>query len=465
MFDLIPWLDETYIVEMGRLFLCGGDSDSILMGGDGTILRPLCYIGPLIQELSYRLFGEIGVRISPFVALFISGFAFYRKTKSVIWGSIVATSPLLFQSALLTRVDCWSIAFMFLSWSFWKNGKLRHDWYEFAGAAFFAVLSLLTWPTAMLFALVYFVISAEDFRFREIVGFFAFGLGFATILITPLAPIMPQYFESFSRHYGEVTHSASSITDVVMPIAREVARSPFLSVLSIAGLVLWCRRRKYLRLGAFAVALVVAAISGLYTFRLIYLLPFLYWAGFDASVRMKASYPQATRAFLWMTLAYGLLTGFVGHFALDYPRLPKDLKHELGEIVGVGPVRVFSPDHATYYIGRDFGWKQLGFAKPSDLNDSEVLNKAISSCDYVILRDFDSYETFQQSCTPYGLFCKYVLSRAKAERDLPNDEKSWAARFGSSFAFAWHKPIDLKDFVEVAKFDMIRVYSRRVLNN
>ena len=69
MTDLIPWLDETYIVEMGRLFLCGGDADSILLGRGQSALLPLCYVGPLAHELAFRLCGQVGVRLLPFFAL------------------------------------------------------------------------------------------------------------------------------------------------------------------------------------------------------------------------------------------------------------------------------------------------------------------------------------------------------------------------------------------------------------
>ena len=76
MLDLIPWLDETYIVEMGRLFLTDGDACSTLLGRSDVTLKPLYYIGPMVQELAFRCFGQSGVRISPFIGLVVSYLGF-----------------------------------------------------------------------------------------------------------------------------------------------------------------------------------------------------------------------------------------------------------------------------------------------------------------------------------------------------------------------------------------------------
>ena len=34
----------------------------------------------------------------------------------------------------------------------------------------------------------------------------------------------------------------------------------------------------------------------------------------------------------------------------------------------------------------------------------------------IVLRDWDPYETIQQSCTPYGFRCHYVLNAARREK-------------------------------------------------
>ena len=127
MFDLIPWLDETYIVEMGRLFLDGcSDGVSTLLGILNVPLRPLNYIGPLLQELLFRCFGQTGVRVSPYVGLFVAFYCWDRRLQQenisvkhrLLLSLLTLFSPLLFQSSLLTRIDTWSLACVFAALAF-----------------------------------------------------------------------------------------------------------------------------------------------------------------------------------------------------------------------------------------------------------------------------------------------------------------------------------------------------------
>ena len=74
----LPWMDEVHIVEMGRLFIDGDDaSGSILTQADGAVVPPIYYIGPCLQELSFRLFGFGGVRLSPMLGLVLASILFH----------------------------------------------------------------------------------------------------------------------------------------------------------------------------------------------------------------------------------------------------------------------------------------------------------------------------------------------------------------------------------------------------
>ena len=471
MLDLIPWLDETYIVEMGRLFLCGGDGDTTLLGRGATPLLPICYVGPCLQEISFRLFGVVGARICPFVGLMAASAAFWlrlREEKSlpritgVLLSLLVLSSPLLFQSALLARVDCWAVAFSLFALACLGDGSSGRGNARLASGAFFAVLSLFVWPTAAILVPMYpaMCFSASRAGLRELARFVLYAIVAVAVLSMPLLAVGGVPLESFARHYSEVTSSPSSLWDVVLPFAREIARSPFIAALSCVGFVAWVRNRRFAAVASFALALAACAKSGLYTFRIAYLAPFFFMQALDAVRGWEVRCPRLVQAFLVAAAAYGFLTGPIGHFALDYPVLPNGLKEALAKEVGVGPVRVFSPDHATYYVGRELGWRQLGFARPSDAEDETLLRGVLTNCEAVVLRDFDPYVPFQQSCTPYGLFCRYVLSRAKAESALPEGKKSWAGRFGSRFSFSWHGPLRLDGFDEVARHEMIRVFRR-----
>lgn len=467
MLDLIPWLDETYIVEMGRLFFCGGVGDSTLMGRADVVLLPINYIGPCLQDLAFRLGGFFAARISPYLGLFVAYFScrLYLKGRHHLSVGVreclalsLLFSPLLFQSVLLTRIDSWALAFLFAAFAVLKGPCAEKSNGCLALGAFFAVLSAFVWPTAIVLAPIYPVFFFSWEGRSSFLRFCGWVLLFVLVLALPLFPHLQLYLNAFARHHAEVTSAPASLISVCMPLAREIARSPFVALGVFVGLFAWLRDRRYWAFVSLILVFSVLAYSSLYTFRIVYLIPFFFLLVVDGVEMFQSA--RMTRIFLGLMLAYGVLTGPIGHFLLEYPTLPAGLKDSLQREIGVGPKRVFAPDHATYYIGRELGWSQRGFARPSDLHDEALLAKALDGCDAAILRDFDPYTPFQQSCTPYGLFCKYVLSRAKAERDLPTGQQSWAARFGSQFSFEWHRPLRLNGFHEIAQHDMIHVYVR-----
>lgn len=469
MLDLIPWLDETYIVEMGRLFLDGDSGGaSTLLGLSGVALRPLNYVGPLFQESLFRCFGQTGVRLSPYFGLFLAFVCWSVRLRQENIGSKTRVflslsllfSPLLFQCSLLTRIDTWSLSCVFAALAFLGPPDMFKSKVRIFCGAFFVVLSCFIWPTAATLFVIYPVFC---FNRSSLESFFVFCLFSALCLILLLSPVLfdlSDYLSAFSRHYREVATPPFSLTSAVLAFAREVARSPLIAVMSVLGFCVWIKERKILQILSFVLLVCIFAKSGLYTFRIAYLVPFFYFMCLDAAKFFEERHSRFASRFLCAAFLYGVLTGPVGHFALSYPTLPSDLKNRLKEKVGEGPIAVFAPDHATYYIGRELGWRQIGFARPSDLNDTNVLASVLAKCDVAVLRDFDPYTPHQQSFTPYGLFCKYVLFEAQMDSYLPEERKSWAARFGGRFSFAWHAPFVLEGFKEIARFDMIRVYKR-----
>ena len=469
MLDLIPWLDETYIVEMGRLFLDGcSDGDSTLLGVSTVPLRPLNYIGPLLQEFLFRCFGQVGVRISPYAGLFIAAFCWNKRLQQenisvrnrILFSLLLLFSPLLFQCSLLTRIDTWSLACVFAALAILGPPNIFKYRIRIFGGAFFAVLSCFVWPTAAILFIMYPVFCFDRSNVKNFFVFCAFSILSLILLISPILFNLSEFLLAFSRHYREVTTSSLSLVSILMPLAREIARSPLIALLSAVGLMVWIKEKKTVKVFSFLLVLGIFAKSGLYTFRIAYLVPFFFFMCLDATKFFAEVHSRFAKNYLCVAVIYGIFTGPVGHFALSYPTLPNNLKEKLAAEVGAGPIKVFAPDHATYYIGRELGWRQIGFARPSDLNDTNILNSVLAKCDVAVLRDFDPYTPFQQSFTPYGLFCKYVLSEALWQSYLPDERKSWAAKFGESFSFSWHAPFVLEGFQEIARFDMIRVYKR-----
>lgn len=469
MLDLIPWLDETYIVEMGRLFLTGGDACSTLLGRSNIALKPLYYIGPVLQELAFRCCGQSGVRISPFVGLFVSYLGFrswlrrgacISKTYAELLSLVLLLSPVLFQSALLARIDCWALACSFAALSVLGHCGASKSEASLICGAFMAVLAVYVWPTAVILFLIYPVFAFGFSQRREFMRFCMYVIVSGVFIAIPILGDAAAFARSFARHYGEVASPSKSIFDISVALFREVARSPFIAAMSVVGFVVWIKNRKVSALLSFIVAFIVSAIAGLYTFRIVYLVPFLFLMGVDAIAVLSRIKGKAVVAFLCVAVIYGVLTGPVGTSMIPHPKLPPNLKETLASEIGTGPIRVFAPDHATYYIGRELGWRQIGVALPAELNDQEFLARILSGCDAAVLREFDKYTPFQLSCTPYGIFCQFVLAQACKEKDIPYAKKSFAARFGSRFDFAWHAPLRLDGFEEVRREGVIRIFKR-----
>lgn len=470
MLDLIPWLDETYIVEMGRLFLDGDSGGaSTLLGLSEVSLRPLNYVGPLFQESLFRCFGQTGVRLSPYFGLFLAFVCWSVRLRQENIGSKTRVflslsllfSPLLFQCSLLTRIDTWSLSCVFAALAFLGPPDMFKSKVRIFCGAFFAVLSCFIWPTAAVLFLMYPVFCFNRSSRDKFFVFCVFSAVSFLLLLSPVLFNLPDYLSAFSRHYREVAPPSFSFVSAVVAFAREAARSPLIALLSVIGFVIWIKERKISQTLSFVLVVCIFAKSGLYTFRIAYLVPFFSFMCLDAVKFYEKNRSRFVNIYLCLMFVYGVLTGPIGHFALSYPTLPADLKDKLKNEVGVGPIMVFAPDHATYYIGRELGWRQIGFARPSDLNNTNVLASVLKKCDAAVLRDFDPYTPHQQSFTPYGLFCRYVLYKAKIESNLPEERKSWAARFGDGFSFSWHVPFVLDGFEETAQIDMIRVYKRK----
>lgn len=455
--DLIPWLDETYIVEMGRLFLLGGDVSSTLLGESSTPLLPLCYLGPLLQEVLFRIGGMTAVRLGPFVglgALAFSVLLFLRRTAKLSSRVVVALAiaalfaPIVFQSALLTRVDVWALAAAFAG----LNSLARTDESEIgkkrylAFGAFWATVSVFIWPTAFLFGPLFAAFALRGRKIRDFLVFCSFVAAFASLFLLPIYARLPVFLAGFTRHYREVSSTTFAPITILVEIGREVARDPLLALLGVWGLWLWIREKRCGFLLAFGVSFIVASIAGLYTFRMVYLWPFVFLSSVSALEHIAVKYPKRVFAFAFVWMAYAVLTGPIGHFALSHSVLPANAKEVLAERIGKGPVVVFAPDHAAYYIGRELGWKQLGFANPALCDRPEVLCPVLEKCDWVILREFDPEEPFQKSFTPYGLACRYVLEKAKRE--------------GRDISFAWHAPLALDGFEETPRVGCLRVFKR-----
>ena len=463
--DYIPWHDETYLVELGRQFLCGGDATTTLLNPDGTPMMPLFYLGPCLQELAYRAFGVWGVRLSPFVGLVVMGLLFrlfvkrtttLRRLELNLLMVLAMTVPLCFQSAALARLDTWSLAFVFAALVCLVGSEKGIG--HLIGAAVCAAVSVFMWPTAGILLPLYLVAGFRSrAEARGMILFCLFGLAAVAILCVPLVWNWSVVRHAFAGHCDDSFHRLDLLS-IVMPFVGEVVRAPFLLGLAAVGFVSWVMRRAWGMIAAFVFSLGASIVMTPHLFRIVFLTPFVLLMCVEAMERCKAR--KICRGALWCAVVYGVLAGPILTPFVKHPTLEAGLKDELEAAVGRGPRRVFAADRAAYYIGRELGWAQFGYAAPGHNGKSEFARPLLEKADVVITQDFDKYVPTQQCASLFVLFCKYVLEAARAEENVPMEEKSRAARFGSTHTTIWRDEIQLPGFVEAAHVGVVHAFVR-----
>lgn len=466
MFDLIPFMDEVHIVEIGRLCLCGGDPYTILMAPDGSPAMSIYYVGPCIQEFAFRLLGATGPRITSLIGAFLSAIFFYtwlRKTTTFSRGirfllSLIAlTVPMMFQCIIMGRADNLAIACAFAILALLGSPREARSVIRLVSAGFLTALSIFIWPSAMMFAPLYPVFCFNLQRKREFTVFGLSAILSLPLLLIPVYPIWEIVTRTLTNHIDSCSTPISYLIQFAgMTFVRETARAPILMLFAVLGLSVWVKRRRYMALLAFATSLILGSSTLLYSFRFVYLTPFFLLMIVDAASEFEKSALRFNRILLALACAYGILTGPIGHMLTPHETLPANIKEELAACVGKGPVKVFSPDYATYYIGRELGWRQFAYARAGSCSDPDKLRSCLDKADAVVLYDWDPYQPIQQSCTPFGYASKFLLNAARREKDFKN--KSWFAKYGSKAVILWRNPCDLPGFHEVKKIGPIQVY-------
>lgn len=480
MFDFLPWMDEVHIVEMGRLILSGNDADTILTNANGTVFAPLYYIGPCLQELLFRAFGPLGPRLSPVFGLIATSFFFWnwlRKTNfknrhvpsldsfdETLLALTTLSAPLLIQSTRQVRVDTWVFACCFAILSLLNTANRDQSTWKFISAGALSALSLFIWPTAIVLFPLYVVcgfrLTEERRNVLRQIAIYCLGIiVFGGVLTIPILPRFIALFNAFDSYFGTTGRASFSMLNLFVPFVKETLRAPFLMCLATVGFGLWIHRRTYRRLFAFLFALGACILTSLHTFRFIYLTPFFLLMMVDTTIWLKSQCPHLTRYLLLIMVAYGFITGPLAYAVMPHERLPTDLESQLIEIVGTGSKRVFTPDYATYYLGRKLGWKQLAFGSQEAYSSQSVADKIINRADAAILQNVDPYSPLEESYTLYGFLRDYALNAARREKD--SEAKSFPARIGATFAYPRRNNVAMGHLQPVATTGAFTLFIRK----
>lgn len=382
-FSPMPWMDEVQIVEMGRNGVLDRTPQwSMIVPNEGGVNWTLYYVGGLLEELGYRLFG--GIAGPRFVALLGLGCSnlllmLYLKRRRccdlVVYGVplVLLVDPVLTQSVRGARVDVLAtccVMFSLLSIaSLWENENKKGVLNFFlAGAA--SVAQLLIWPSSVLqlpvvLAETWFLAEKRGWRWRSILGWAVCGLaGAAFAFVLLLAPLGAHLTDAYQMllhtSKNDLHHSLGYNVSALLQCA---AKTP---MLCLAGGLLLLAMRRNIRWAIFwAVALVFVLATRLYVYRFVHLLPFFVLGlafGLNELVAQGPRMRKACLLILGLAVAYGFTYSVAlrnaTEFAMRGARSQNALVETLTKEVGPKGTKVYVDTFQPYYAGREIGWLQ-----------------------------------------------------------------------------------------------------------
>lgn len=459
----LPWLDEVHIVEMGRNILDSGHRDySLLIGKDGSFFQPIYYLGPILQEFAYRTCGRLGPRLSVLLALLISTIlcrawlSRQQLSKGLVTSLslIFLTYPLLIQSVKIVRVDAWTFIPLFLCLLLFSrlssDGRMNQVLFFLIGV--FAAGSFFLWPSVTLFYPLFLLEivrtqKRHGYSVSQTLKYVGIGIvgGFVAslFLVMPFLNIVGSLFQSIGSYYdtgqsGErmplLLSLVPKIQGLVVLLIKESLRAPFVMILVAIGF--WDQRKDWQFLACFLMAFCMAFLSGLHTFRFIFLLPFLFLLLVAGARALYQRHPQHAVVFLTCTVLYGLISGGVAYAGFS-PALKgrsyAAFRDELRNAVGEGPKRVYLHNLQAYYVARELQWQYFRYLQGACLNADIQCARLLDQSDYVIEMKQTSCYAVEESFTLYGMFRDYLVRAAVKESTASCP--STAAKIGSALAF------------------------------
>jgi len=416
----IPWMDGVCIHEFGRLFLTHSPlKSSLLVNPDGTSPTVFFYVGPVLQEVMYQIFGFIGPRLSPMLGLLIAACicrAWLLKKKNSIWLStmlalMVLTCPVLTQSVRFVRIDTWNVALFFAIVYFieYATNLPKHvmrRYFFIAGAL--TSLSMFVWPTSFVF-IFYYIANFWAFRSKictprpetlHLILSAATGAGIMGVLfISPFVTRIDDVFNYLNFHFSHYisSHDVSiagalmaKLKAAVLCFLKETLRDPlFMTTVAIGILSLAKQRLRnyavWMICGLMALGVCVA--TGLYIYRYLYLLPFLFMLTKTGIQAIQKKHQNAAITLAVSLLCYGFVTSFLAPLTMACiykGRSISNITERLRSAIGEGDKCVYVCSYQTYYPARMLDWRFYRYMVEHLLFEDAQNTNLLSRVDYVI---------------------------------------------------------------------------------
>ncbi len=444
--DVAPYLDEDefMIVDLGRIILDPKSDWSITwMMERNEPAFVFFYIGPVINEISYRVLGEFGPRIlsllgALFAATTMLGWLRSRSVSiyiAALLSLIFLLDPIFVQSFTLGRVDGWAIGFCLLAcWVLRSATNVKKPDRKVIVAGICFSISIFIWASA---AFLLPLILGELYRltksqhktgeklttaFRS-AGVFILTVTLAVIIL--LVPIAPQFYSYFTnildglmvnvfrgQNPGEEPGLLLRI-DPIIELFRGLKFTPVLTLLAIIAALL--KRDKVLIIGILA-AISMMYLTLVYLHRIQYLLPYLValTAGLyqHNSINRKAerfilgSSSLRSYASVLMLIWVIAVSVFVRSYLVieDSEERNRELVFQAAvKMIGPGDHQVYMSAPEFYIAGRTLGWKMFRrYGAIGDPLTSKSIKPIVPTLEYVILREWEVTENFDSLLAEEG---------------------------------------------------------------
>lgn len=375
------WQDEVQICEIGRRVFDQTDWNMYMMPDSrlDTVPPGIWLIGPMVDEVAYRIMGHLGPKIAMLVCLVLATLLLRlylrRKTQNELIADVVSliffAAPALTQSVRGARVDVVAFMWLFLGLALMQvqteNEKLRRLCvFGFGGAC---ALSVFTWPTAILTMPIAAWEFCDDcfqrhFCVKEIVVSLACaivgGLMFSLIALSPITGSLPLSLESCRAI------AATSMDDAGLmrwqAMFGEMCSS--YGLYALGAIALFSNKRLILlMIGAIAYYVICSGSQQIYVFKTLYFLPFavvgIAMAWHVAAKNKYVSAVVCVGLIALLGVVYGravVVRNAVSFLARSHRNVASQTE-VVCKSVRDGS-KVYNVAWQTYYIGRERGWQQ-----------------------------------------------------------------------------------------------------------
>ena len=477
--DVLPHLqqDEAQITEYGRLVLDPESNWSINWRLEEK--KPLLlwsYLGPLIAESSFHIWGGsgIGTRIASILgAVLAATMAFgWLLSRDVIKYAAFGLSlaflldPLFVLSQRMGRVDSWVIALCLgccwlLRFSKYKNEKQKRWLIPLCGGI--AATAALVWPSAIFLLPLIFLelIQSAPTKVKKrgkwkIVGkrFLLFGLGGFITTVLLLLPILDNLVlilsDSSAMISGNIDASKSAESRFLSLFSKDSwfklikalikTWTPFFPMLALAGIII-CRKSKLII--AFLAALVLIFASLVYEFRVLYLLP--YFMVLSSGLFLNGKVKTYKK---WINKTAGISLGLLLFWAVFVSlglrtSLGAEVKSEKDRnkilsmatnSIGAGDYNVYLDfTYEFYFAGRSLGWnlytpyiqysqdEQGNWIRQNDHQPEKDFLKLLADMDYALFYEYMMTPDLEKQITSSGLVEKQVFDLDTESEPIAKD--------------------------------------------